>query len=319
MPLQESEPARGLSPLAHVGLKPGEECPPFVPARETMQEFTVKAAFFGMPRSTCSAVLIATAAVLGACASSPAGRLPYPAFIQAGELEPVFTAALPGTRAKPLFVDGRHGLSTLLLTLPPDWDWNAGGAPGKSVEIYVLEGEIRLGEFTLQRGNYAYLPPGSTTLPMSTDAGARLLYFLDDADPQAVIRTPLFMSREVVPWQPLPGAADDNVQRKVLRSDPGSGATTALISFVPGAHGPWRASSAPMEGFLLSGDFRVSVCVTGESLTGEYEPGGYFRSPAGTLIETGSEGGAVWLMRQPARGALTFYDACPAGGVPPAE
>jgi quercetin dioxygenase-like cupin family protein len=270
-------------------------------------------------RGAAAIGMLAAAAVLGACASSPAGRLPYPAFIQADELEPVFTATLPGTRAQPLFVDDRHGLSSLLLTLPADWDWNAGGAPGKSIEVYVLEGEIRLGDLALQPGNYAYLPPGSTTLPMSTDAGARLLYFLDDAAPQAVIRTPLFMSREVVPWQPLPGAADDSVQRKVLRFDPGSGATTALISFAPGARGPWRASSAPMEGFLLSGDFRVSVCVAGEALTGEYQPGGYFRRPAGTVIETGSEAGAVWLTRQPARGALTSYDGCPPGEVPPAE
>lgn len=270
-------------------------------------------------RGTAAMSLLAAASVLCACASSPAGRLPYPAFIQADELETVFTAALPGTRAKPLFMDGRQGLSSLLLTLPADWEWNAGGAPGKSVEIYMLEGEIRLGDLTLQSGNYAYLPPGSTTLPMSTDAGARLLYFLDDADPQAVIRTPLFMSREVVPWQQVPGAADDTVQRKVLRSDPGSGATTALISFAPGARGSWRASSAPTEGFLLTGDFRVSVCVAGEALTGEYAPGGYFRSPAGAVIETGTERGAVWLIRQPARHAFTFYEACPTGEVPLGE
>lgn len=265
-------------------------------------------------------VLGAAAAVLSACASSPGARLPYPAFIQADELETAFTASLPGTRAKPLFVDGRRGVSSLLLTLPPDWEWNAGGAPGKSIEIYVLEGEIRLDDLTLQPGNYAYLPPGSTSLPMSTAAGARLLWFLDDADPQAVIRTPLFMSREVVPWQPLPGGADDTVQRKVLRADPGSGATTALVSFPQGgARGEWRASSVPVEGYLLSGDFRVSVCMGGEVLTGEYEPGGYFRQPAGTVVGTASQSGAVWLIRQPARAALTFHDGCPAGEAPPAE
>ncbi len=271
-------------------------------------------------RGIAALVLAAATTVLGACASSPAARLPYPAFIQADELEEAFTAALPGTRAKPLFVDGRRGLSSLLLTLPADWRWNAGGAPGKSVEIYVLEGEIRLGELALQSGNYAYLPPGSTSLPMSTDAGARLLWFLDDADPQAVIRTPLFMSREVVPWQPLPGAADDSVQRKVLRADPGSGATTSLVSFPQGgARGTWQASAVPMEGYLLSGDFRVSVCMAGEVLTGEYGPGGYFRRPAGTVIETVSESGAVWLIRQPARDALTFYEGCPDGEAPPPE
>lgn len=258
-------------------------------------------------------VLLAAAGALGACATSPASRVPYPAFVQAEDLEPVFTAALPGSRAKPLFVDGRHGVSSLLLTLPADWNWNAGGAPGKSVEIYVLEGELLLGDLTLQPGNYAYLPPGSTALPMSTDSGARLLYFLDDADPQAVIRTPLFMSREVVPWQPL--ADREGVQRKILRSDPGSGATTALLKIEPGARGRLYASSVRTEGFLLSGDYRVSACVAGESITGEYAPGGYFRRPAGAVTgraEAGSESGAVWLIRQPARGARTYYDACPA-------
>ncbi len=274
-------------------------------------------------RGIAATGVLAAAMLLGACASPPAARVPYPAFIQATELEPVFTAALPGTRAQPLFLDSRRGVSSLLLTLPADWDWNAGGSPGKSVEIYVLQGEIRLGEFTLQPGNYAYLPPGSTSMPMSTDAGARLLYFLDNAAPQSVIRTPLFMSREVVPWQPVPGVAGDGVERKVLRSDPGSGATTALLRIAPGTRPVgWRASSTVMEGFLLSGDYRESACVAGEAVTGDYGPAGYFRRPAGAVTggpETGSETGAEWLVREPAPGAFTSYDACPAGTESPVE
>lgn len=274
----------------------------------------------GIRRGIGSGARLAAAAFLAACAASPASRVPYPEFVQAEELEAAFTAALPGTRAKPLYVDGRHGVSSLLLTLPADWSWNAGGAPGKSVEIYVLEGELLLGDLTLQPGNYAYLPPGSTALPMNTESGAQLLYFLDDADRQAVIRTPLFMSREVVPWQPL--ADGDGMQRKVLRSDPGSGATTALLKLEPGARGRLHASSVTTEGFLLSGDHRVSVCVEGSTVTGEYAPGGYFRRPAGAVTggaETVSESGAVWLVRQPARGARTYYEACPAGGTPRGE
>jgi quercetin dioxygenase-like cupin family protein len=272
-------------------------------------------------RRGIAAGCLVAAAALTACVSSPGARVPYPAFVQAAELEPVFTAALPGTRAQPLFLDGREGVASLLLTLPGDWDWNAGGAPGKSVEIYVLEGEIRLGDVTLQSGNYAWLPPGSTSMPMSTEAGAQLLYFVDDADPHAVIRTPLFTSREVVPWQPVDGSA--GVQRKVLRSDPGSGATTALVRVAPGTgKAGWRASSAATEGYLLSGDYRVSACVGGEAVTGDYAPGGYFRRPAGAVTggpETSSETGAEWLVREEARGALTEYDACPAGTVPPGE
>lgn len=48
MPQEERESARGLSPLAYVELKPGQEYPPYVPPQETLQEFTLKAAFFGI-------------------------------------------------------------------------------------------------------------------------------------------------------------------------------------------------------------------------------------------------------------------------------
>jgi hypothetical protein len=120
-----------------------------------------------------------------------------------------------------------------------------------------------------------------------------------------------------VPWQPVADA--DAVERKVLRSDPGSGATTALVKVAPGARGRMHAASVTTEGFLLSGDHRVSVCAAGRAVTGEYAPGGYFRRPAEAVTggaETVSESGAVWLVRQPARGATTYYDACPAGETP---
>lgn len=48
MPPREGEPARGLSPLAYVELKPGQEYPPYVPARESIREFTLKAALLGI-------------------------------------------------------------------------------------------------------------------------------------------------------------------------------------------------------------------------------------------------------------------------------
>jgi hypothetical protein len=268
-------------------------------------------------------ISLAAAAHLSGCAASPASRVPYPAFVQAQELDDAYTAALPGTRAKQLFLDGRHGNASLLLLLPADWTWNAGGAPGKSVEIYVLEGEIMLGDLALLPGNYAWLPPGSTALPMSTDSGARLLYFMDDVDPQAVIRTPLFMSREVVPWQPLSeDPADAGLQRKVLRADPGSGARTYLLMIAPEAGRRWYESSVATEGYLLSGDYHVSECVAGEAVTGTYSPSGYFRRPAGAVSggpESGSDSGAVWLIRESARGVRTYHDSCPSLAPGPAS
>jgi putative OPT family oligopeptide transporter len=48
MPENRNQTGEGLSPLAYVELKPGQEYPPYVPAGDSIQEFTLKAAFFGI-------------------------------------------------------------------------------------------------------------------------------------------------------------------------------------------------------------------------------------------------------------------------------
>lgn len=250
------------------------------------------------------------AALLAGCAA-PARQVPYPAFVQAAELPDAFLAGLPELRAKRLSGSAETGRYSALLTLPPGWRWTTGASPGMSVEIYVLSGEIVLGDLTLLSGNYAYLPPGSLGLPMSTAAGAELLYFLDEADASSVIRTPLFSSREVIPWQPVEGGTPvAGSEEKVLKHDPGSGAKTWLLRAAPGDGQPWQRHSLVTEGFLLSGDYRHSECVGPRAVTGEYESGGYFLRPAGVVSggpEAGTREGAVWLLRS--RGRATVIEA----------
>jgi len=270
-------------------------------------------------KRAASSLLLAIAAVamlvaMAGCATGPRG-VPYPAFVQADDLEETFHAGLPGTRAKDLSGDPRTGRFSALLLLPEQWRWNTGAAPGKSVEIYVLLGEIALGDLILSTGNYAYLPPGSTGLSMSTANGAQVLYFLNDASGAAVIQTPLFMSRAVVPWQPLSDdPMDAGLQVKELRYDPGSGASTWLLQIEPGATQRWQKSSVVTEGFLLSGGYRHSECINGKVITGDYSPGGYFERPAGVVNagpEAASSDGAVWLMRTTKRAEITLLDSCP--------
>jgi hypothetical protein len=249
------------------------------------------------------------------CASGTK-NLPYLAFVQADELGFAYVAELPGISARRLSGDLKSGRFSAILYLPANWRWTTGAAPGKSVEIYVIEGEITLADLALRPGNHAYLPPGSMGLSMSTTQGAQVLYFIDEASPNAVIQTPLFMSRDVVPWQSLSDAArGTGLETKELRSDPGSGARTYLLLVPPGASLPWQQSSVTMEGFLLSGDHRHSECVNGKPVTETYAPGGYFQRPAGAINggpEAGSRGGAVWLMREPASGLTMTVETCEA-------
>ena len=263
-------------------------------------------------------MIVATIALAG-CASKPP-QMPYPAFIQTGDLPNIFLASLPGVEAKQLAGNPRTRRSSNQVILPADWGFTTSASPGKSVEIYVLQGEIRLGDLTLEPGGYAYLPSGTFGTTMSTDLGAEILYFLDDLDPKAVIQTPLILSAGLLNWAPLSGDDEDQgLLVKELRNDPGSGARTWLLSVSPSAVRRWTRSSVLQEGFLVSGSDRLSECLNGEAVTGDYLAGGYFHRPPGAVSggpESISETGATWLLRESSSGRIEHLGECPAPVAP---
>ena len=258
-------------------------------------------------RSILHAALLALTLV--SCASINAPKLPYPAFIQVEDLPDMYIAALPGVTAKPLAGDTRTRTSSNLVTLPADWKGTTGGAPGKSVELFVISGKLTLSEFELTAGGYAYVPPGSLGFSLSTDDGAQLLYFLDDVDRSSVIRSPIVLDSKLVDWsQQSPGRYE-----RELRNDPGSGARTWLLRIEPGATTPWQSSSAVREGFMYSGQYQDSECLNGEAQTGHYLPGGYFLRPP-EVWSGGPEAIATtestWFLREQSTGEAQTADEC---------
>lgn len=252
--------------------------------------------------------------VLGACTSQPLAP-PYPSYIDVNELPDAFVAGLPGIRAKQLSVDPRTRRASYRIQLPADWSFTTGASPGQSVELFVLAGEIRLGEFALGSGGYAYLPPGHTGTRMASTSGALLLYFLDDADDAAVIQTPLITNSELLDWQ----TEDIGVFVKELRRDPGSGAKTWLRKIDPEAMLPLQKSTQNVEGYLVSGSIMYSECSGGMSGTDAYLPGGYFHRPPGAIHagpETKTASGAIWYLRVLGDEQIEFVDACPSGSEP---
>ena len=268
------------------------------PSKMTVHPCTVHSLFKNCVFQLAAGILLLS--VLAGCAAT-APQTPYPAFIQVDELPDVFIAGLPGVRAKQLAGNPATRRSSNRILLPADWQFTTGAAPGKSVELFVLAGEVGLGDLTLGPGGYAYIPPGSTGLQMKTLAGAMLLYFLDDADADAVIQTPLIMSSDLLGWAPLSENPNDiGISVKELRADPGSGARTWLMKVDPVAIQTWQQSSISREGYLVAGTYRDSECVNGEVVTGDYGTGGYFhRIPGATFggPEAVSVSGAVWLLR----------------------
>lgn len=262
---------------------------------------------------TALAAAFAIAIAVAGCATS-APQAPYPAFVQADTLPDLFMADLPGVRAKRFAGDPKTRRSSNRLDLPRDWSFATGGLPNKSTEIYVLAGTVKLGEFTLEPGSYAYLPDGATGVPMSTDAGAQVLYFLDDANSAAVIRTPLISSSDLIPWNPLSADPEDaGVSIKELRHDPGSGAKTFLLRIEAGATRPWESLSILEEGYLLDGEYRHSECVDGVAVSGDYARGGYFYRPADSVNggpESSARQTAVWFVRWLGPGQRAVHAEC---------
>ena len=254
------------------------------------------------------ACLVAALLVVG-CASGPP-EMPYPAFIQIDELPDMFMASLPGIRAKQFAGDPQMRTTANRIDLPMEWSGTSGASPGKALEIFVLAGELQLADVLLGNGGYAYLPPGTLGFNMTTSVGARILYFLDDVDTKAVIKTPLILDSQLVDWRSVD---EDGRSKKVLRADPGSGARTWLLRVEPGAVLPWTSSSVLQEGYLVMGHYQHSECVAGEAKTAEYLTGGYFRRPP-DAVNGGPEAIAltesIWILREQKKSVTTLVDSC---------
>lgn len=243
------------------------------------------------------------------CASGPTPPA-YPAFVISDELPDIFLAALPGVRAKEYISDIRTRSSSNRIDLPAAWSGTTGGDSGKALEIFVVSGELKVADFLLTAGGYAYIPPGSLGFKLETESGARILYFLADQDVDAHIRSAIILDSGLVNWR----ATDSiGVFEKELRKDPGSGERTWLVRYGADAVIPWQSESSMLEGYLVSGQFRDSECVAGESYTETYWPGGYLRRPGGA-VHGGPDAAALqestWFFRQQSESTTNLTEVC---------
>ncbi len=248
-----------------------------------------------------------TACLLG-CASTPS-NMPYPAFIQTDDLPDVFMATLPGVRAKRYAEDYATRTGRYRVDLPAEWTGSSAGTPDAALELFVLAGELVVGDIKLIPGGYAYLPSGSLGFRLSSPQGARILYFMSAEDPTGVIRSPLIMDGVDMDWEDIsPGKST-----LVLRSDPGSGARTWLLRTTNEAEATWQVSSALREGYLVSGRQTMTECVDGRERSGDYQPGGYFLRPANTIFgggDTSVDTESIWFLREVSTASVVETGSC---------
>ncbi len=251
---------------------------------------------------------IAMGIVLSGCAAS-SKSLPYPAFVQTDELSDVFMATLPGVRAKRYSENMTERTGRYRVDLPADWSGTSGAVPQAALEIFVIEGELTVGDMKLIPGGYAYLPSGSLGFRLASSRGARILYLLNGEDPTNLIRSPVISDGVSPEW------IEDRlgIKKQILRQDPGSGATTWLLRVSPSAEHEWRQSLTPREGYLVSGEMTVSECFEGKPRSGTYTSGGYFLRPANTVFgggDTEAHRESIWFLREVAAGGEAPVAGC---------
>lgn len=253
--------------------------------------------------------MISTTLILTACESGPP-KLPYPAFVQVDELTDIFMASMPGVRAKQLAGDAQTRRTSNRVDLPPDWKGTSGAVPGRSIELFVLRGELKIADIDLTAGGYAFLPAGSLGFNLTAPEGAQILYFVNDVDPDSMIRSPIIVDSGLLSWEET---TVNGVDKKMLRDDPGNGARTWMTRIAPGASIAWESSTTQREGYLLKGAYQHSECVNGDAHTWQYTAGGYFIRPANTMSggpASTATTESMWLLRETEKGLTVTWPDC---------
>ncbi|MBO0719570.1 MAG: DUF4437 domain-containing protein [Blastocatellia bacterium] len=224
-----------------------------------------------------------------------------------------------GLKAKILSRDPKTGAVSLLLSYPPGWRSRAdSNYHSGDEEIFVLEGDLTIGERTLTDRCYSFIPAGMAHGPISTGNGCLALTFFS-REPDVIASheskpgSKLGRSIEYKNYFDEPWTLDANRAQsktppplliKVLRQDEQTGARTWIAGVLAGhPNYTWEKHQTWEEGYLLEGEYRLAECVNGKSNTSVYTPGGYFFRPAGQAHlgpNAGARGYAIWLFRSPA-------------------
>jgi len=151
-------------------------------------------------------------------------------------------AIRPAVECKVLSRDHKSGAASAVLRYPAGWRAAGGFSLTVAEELFVLAGELRMGDLCYQAGDYAYLTAGYAYTGLAAGAeGAVVLTFfsaepefgpLADADPGHAIER---LATHDMEWD---GNVDPNVVgagigKKTLRVDPVAGDSTWILRIGP--------------------------------------------------------------------------------------
>jgi hypothetical protein len=271
----------------------------------------------------CVATVL-TAILMGA-AAAPAQAVDQAVFYRrAASLSPEPISELGALPARVLSRNRDTGRLALELTLAPRSRVpTAGALADRSVELVVVDGELRFGREQLKPRDFAYTPAGRARAALRTHGGARVLMFFDPAPADVAMRDKLRDIGSYVTrysegrWNPgsLSQLAGFDLKLEIqhLKKDPLSGARTWLVRLNPPLNMPFEVHSVAEEAWVLAGRFSQPECMPDGLRSGVYEAGDYFYRPAG-IPHSGPGAGPLepttFLMRAPAALDVVFYSRC---------
>ena len=261
-------------------------------------------------------------------------------FVQPHNLHfrPLVLPGLHTVEFKQLSFDEKTGARTILVKLPPGWR-QPPGYHSTDLEMFVVEGGVRIGDRPVGRYSYAYYPAGYSH-SFGTEEGATVLQFWGGApdyvasakskpgtnsngavDGLLYHDVPTSGPESLPKFRNEPVMENSPVHVKLLRLDEVTGQKTWIVTS-PGGYPVmsgegdlplWSSSASWQEGFLLAGDMTIAECLPEGQVAGAYDPNGYFFRPAGIKhggLSQFSDTFSVWLYRTGPDHWVTYYNSC---------
>lgn len=188
-----------------------------------------------------------------------------------------------GLTIRELFPDPETGANTAIIDFPAGWRTQGPLECEADIELYVLDGELRLAGQALKAGFYAYHPAAS---PLTDWHAARPSSVLAIFNCSPTFRPCSASGRQLhrdavpalntweMPWDDPLSASDPTedyragVMVKVLRVDEATGSSTHLAGLMPGWFMPGTEEHpVSEENFCLHGDVHIGVVGDGPGYT----------------------------------------------------
>jgi hypothetical protein len=298
------------------------------------------------------AALIVAAAAVGDCARAQSPErtdldraTEFVGWVEPETLywRPFAIEGLPDAEFKLLSLDVKTGARAQITRFPPGWRQPV-GYYNTNNELFVLSGDLTIGDDRMTKYSYAYYPAGLVVGEARSESGATVLHWMDAPPAFTVSKTSKDESRrnELVthwnfydtPWttnENFPKWADfppsPEMRLKLLRQDKKTGQMTWINFGAAGGGGlakgkSWEAHPMWEEAMVLEGDLTYGECLPGGERVGTYRPGGYFFRPPNIRhggASARSSGYSLFIFRSAASLWTRFFDTCDTGPAPKAK